>query len=312
MKRSVLFAAAAGAVATAVATVGSASTLGSVKAPTLSEGSVVLRGCSGATPAGATFAFGLTSSGADGGPAALRIQSVTLKDLGPDCEGSYLHVTLTGNPAGDPSEPSAPLYDTAGSFASSGLNAGNNCDFTSLGAGHDEAGGVSNVVTNGSATVLLCGTGARGPLPAVANITGVTVLVSDDPMPAQATASNIAFGSIGSPGAAPNGNVPFSLSLEAGGSPARGSFTFRRADGSFTVDVGCYSETGNRAGFSGPITSATGLFASRVGQTAYAAVEDSRSGSPDLVQVDIDPRYAGDCSPTVFPYSVTSGDVVVQ
>ena len=141
---------------------------------------------------------------------------------------------------------------------------------------------------------------------------------------ALAANSDKATGGIGSPGAAANGNVPFNLEFTAQNSASpSGTFQFRRADGSFKVaSVSCYSQSGNEAGFSGIITSTSGIFADPTnasyvapGSTGYAAVQDNGQGAnspPDMVQVDIGPQYATNCAPGPFPYTVTSGNVLVH
>ena len=140
------------------------------------------------------------------------------------------------------------------------------------------------------------------------------------PATAFATNSDKATGDASSPGATENGNVPFELVFTAQGTAApKGNFTFTRADGSFTVaSVSCYSQSGNEAGFSGTITSATGVLAGFLGQTGYASVQDNGQGSkataPGRMQIDIGSVYASNCAPgqPYFPYAVSSGTVQVH
>jgi hypothetical protein len=50
--------------------------------------------------------------------------------------------------------------------------------------------------------------------------------------------------------------------------------------------------------------------------TAFVGAQDNGQGrkatGPDKVQVDINPMYAAMCMPSVFPYPVTSGNLVVH
>ena len=118
--------------------------------------------------------------------------------------------------------------------------------------------------------------------------------------------------------------VPFSFTLSAQNAAApTGQFTFQRPDGSFAATVSCYTQSGNQAALSGPITSGTGGFAGSVGQYAYFGVVDNGEGSkataPDGIQVDIGPQYAGSCpifntfiTGGAYPYTLDGGNIQVH
>src|SRR5215472_7582792 len=88
----------------------------------------------------------------------------------------------------------------------------------------------------------------------------------------------------GSPGAAPNGNIPFFVNVTAQGvAPnVKGNFTFTRADGTFGGSVDClHIRSDGTAWASGPISTATGTFAGFAGQGFVVGVQDNGQGAGD-------------------------------
>jgi hypothetical protein len=112
--------------------------------------------------------------------------------------------------------------------------------------------------------------------------------------------------------------VPFSFTLTAQNTAApKGQFTFTRPDGSFSATVTCFTESGNQAALSGPISSGSGVFTGFEGQYAYFGVMDNGEGStataPDAIQVDIGGQYTNSCPiSTLDPYQVTGGNIQVH
>lgn len=124
----------------------------------------------------------------------------------------------------------------------------------------------------------------------------------------------------GSPGASYNGNNPFFVNVTAQGTAPNvtGNFTFTRADGTFGGPVDCYTQSGNTAWASGPITSADGIFSDQVGQGFVVGVQDNGQGAgypADKIQVDIQPYSPNLCNTYQtrwFPYDVTSGNFQIH
>ena len=146
-------------------TAASASTLGSVNQPTLAEGQTTLTGCVAKT-GGANVTFGPNQN--DFPAPHQTVRSVTVSNLSDACNGKYVQISLLGNSAGDTTQTSHFL-----NWSSSSLNANTNCDFTSFGPN----GSTSDVVTNGSVTVLQCL--SSGTPVTVAQVTGVNILATN-------------------------------------------------------------------------------------------------------------------------------------
>jgi hypothetical protein len=112
--------------------------------------------------------------------------------------------------------------------------------------------------------------------------------------------------------------VPFEFGFDASNPTApKGEFTFDRPDGSFQATVTHYTQVGNQAAFSGPITHGTGIFAHEAGDYAYFGVEDNGNPTKDAIQVDIGSQYANSApiASTVsswtnpYPYQVALGAI---